>query len=315
MSKQFPEMPFSNQEENLCIALLNQPLRSLEQPFELSKGQLLRRPDEAEREVVKWWIRNRSISDPSIAYEAKLRTELWGEVGGAPFEEEYFYAVLEISDFSGGTLNAAALALERSGVLLEESTSVPIRFQMTFTPNGVMTYSSDFSENIGFEILDLDGDALKKWSSINALIDGFSQDYGFIVRSHEIFFDALSRISSKKHRFLFVFAALECLLTHQNSGKDDTLTRQLSTKIPLIAHMLNRSPPEFTSFDTEIEFWKAMYGIRSCYAHGSEIDLSSKRFSKIGDLNLAKKYVIDMTRVCIRFAYQNPVLFNDLASC
>lgn len=128
-------------------------------------------------------------------------------------------------------------------------------------------------------------------------------------------FDALPWDSN----LLFVghFAILESLLTHQPKPSDtiDSITRQVKRKIALLD---NRwvPPIDYSAFQKSKPetIWSAMYGYRSCLAHGSTPDFKND-LKILGDPATALALLRQTVKSVLRQALVEPQLITDLRNC
>jgi len=112
---------------------------------------------------------------------------------------------------------------------------------------------------------------------------------------------------------LGLFAIIELLLTHNPQDRDnaDSLTHQVSTKIPL----LDKKLPEridyrpFTA--TPAKVWRKLYGYRSKIAHGAKVDFA-RDFRELKSPDVARDFVQMTCQKLIRHAIQEPDLYEDL---
>jgi hypothetical protein len=114
---------------------------------------------------------------------------------------------------------------------------------------------------------------------------------------------------------LGLFAVLELLLAHKPEDREnaDSLSHQLSTKIPLIDRRLSSridysSIREITSPE---RLWKILYAYRSAIAHGEQLDFSTK-FRVLVSHDTTRLLVQQACRKLLRHALKEPILFRDL---
>jgi Apea-like HEPN len=113
------------------------------------------------------------------------------------------------------------------------------------------------------------------------------------------------------------FTILEGLLTHNPTGIEDSLSHQLSTKIPLLFGRMDNPPNHSTDFPG-IELgalWKKLYAVRSAIAHGSGLDFKSPKFAVLRDFQVVHRYVYASMKALLRFALREPQLVYDLRAC
>jgi hypothetical protein len=117
--------------------------------------------------------------------------------------------------------------------------------------------------------------------------------------------------------FLGYFAILESLLTHKPDPKDtiDSIARQVKRKLTLLD---NRWDPrvDYAAFQaTKPEkVWGAMYGYRSCLAHGSNADFGGD-LQILGEPSRALRLIKDTLKAVLRQVLMEPQLIVDLRNC
>jgi hypothetical protein len=115
---------------------------------------------------------------------------------------------------------------------------------------------------------------------------------------------------------LALFAVVEMLLTHQPGDKEigDSLTHQIVTKIPLLESRMG-VPPDYGVFGSDVDraqVWRALYHYRSCIAHGNHYDFAHRVLGVLGDPAKALSFMRVATRRVLRFALDEPVLYDSL---
>lgn len=112
---------------------------------------------------------------------------------------------------------------------------------------------------------------------------------------------------------LGLFAIIELLLTHNPQDKDnaDSLTHQVSTKIPLLDKLLPERIDYSPFTATPAAVWKKLYGYRSKIAHGAKIEFACD-FRELKSPDVARDFVQMTCQKLIRHAIQEPELYEDL---
>jgi hypothetical protein len=112
---------------------------------------------------------------------------------------------------------------------------------------------------------------------------------------------------------LGLFAVIESLITHNPHGDYDSLTHQVSTKIPLLERMF-RKPLDYQSVDSSgtssAKIWKKLYGYRSALAHGGDEAKALKPLG--GDRGLVRDFALKAALELAYVAVHNPVFLADL---
>lgn len=113
------------------------------------------------------------------------------------------------------------------------------------------------------------------------------------------------------------FALIEALITHEPSKSGDSLSHQLSTKMPLIMRRfeLPLQLDSYFSIGDPNRLWKKLYGIRSRIAHGERVDARPGFLGDLRDLDTIFKFVRDALKRLIIYAMHEPQLIFDLKAC
>ncbi|MCC6667202.1 MAG: hypothetical protein IT375_25875 [Polyangiaceae bacterium] len=118
---------------------------------------------------------------------------------------------------------------------------------------------------------------------------------------------------------LGLFGILESLLTHKPDDKDptDSLTRQIKNKMNLLNTRFKRPLPysERLGQVDPIKVWGALYGLRSCAAHGTTADFKSGSLRILKSAAAAKELVGLAVVATMRQALEEPALVRDLKGC
>jgi hypothetical protein len=134
-------------------------------------------------------------------------------------------------------------------------------------------------------------------------------------------FDKFIALSAGKRSgelpLLGYFALIEGLLTHDpHPGVRDSITHQLSTKMPLLMKRFTRPLilSDFVDEDDPAKLWKILYKLRSRIAHGEE------GFSAVNDLPLRNPIsIIKLVRESLKrvfvLALHEPEFLFDLKAC
>jgi hypothetical protein len=124
----------------------------------------------------------------------------------------------------------------------------------------------------------------------------------------------LSHISSFKN--LALFTIIEFLITHKPVDTGDSITRQVSTKIPLLSHRFSQeiNYSQFFQSASENTIWKKLYTYRSSIAHGSEPDFT-KELSVLRDEATVRKFLKFVVKKLLQHSLVEPQLYTDLKEC
>ena len=124
--------------------------------------------------------------------------------------------------------------------------------------------------------------------------------------------------SASPFRLLGMFAIVEALIIHDPVGDDDSLTRQLKTKLALLnrrfaqAIVVSDYFPGCDSLETVVT---RLYRYRSSIAHGNAVDFGDGPLKIIGTSESAQEFMYEMVRRVLRQALIEPQLVTDLKRC
>src|SRR5262249_20121755 len=116
--------------------------------------------------------------------------------------------------------------------------------------------------------------------------------------------DAIPRSSNL--RFLGYVGIIESLVTHMPDPKDpnDSLTRQVRTKMKLIGRRCTELPIRYDLFDLKAshdKVWKTLYEYRSFIAHGKPIAFK-RQFPILNSPDAARDFIQSAAASVLRFA-------------
>ena len=110
---------------------------------------------------------------------------------------------------------------------------------------------------------------------------------------------------------VLLFSVIELLLAHNPQGGYDSLTHQISTKLPLLQRRF-KQPLDYSKFGAdETKVWKTLYAYRSTIAHGGRVDFQ-KALKVLKGPYLVSAFLVDATRAVLRHALIEPDLVLDL---
>lgn len=115
---------------------------------------------------------------------------------------------------------------------------------------------------------------------------------------------------------LGLFAVIELALTHDPKDREngDSLTHQVSTKVPLLTARME-APPSRTNFQhglSEQKLWKKLYALRSTIAHGGKPDFESANFRSLKRSDFATDYIHEVARKILVQSLIEPTLVESL---
>jgi hypothetical protein len=162
---------------------------------------------------------------------------------------------------------------------------------------------------------DVDADVVARWRrTFDALVALDTATYEGIARS--IYLYCLRRRFQLPYglELLGLFSVLEMLLTHKPKlAEQDSLTHQISTKIPLLSARMSEAL-DYSCFATHVsdaKIWKQLYSLRSDIAHGEHVDFA-KHFPALVDHETATSFVRNAVRRLLRFSLDEPALITAL---
>lgn len=293
-------------------------------PLELIPGLTLRRATEDEiREIaseLSRYGRAGTFLNGSHLYEGEW---IWQQDGATANyrhlpKDQWRYFVIQCQDDGQSLIDA-----RRSFVLTETELDVPIVVHPLSISTVMRRISliGDLSAILGHPFLkaespkDFTECEVEAIRSAHADLGSLPSHYESIHRAVELLVEMRSLRENSSFRILALFAVLELLLTHNPNGKElgDSLTHQLSTKIPLISKRLPEKLPYDYFFDAikEEKFWKEFYTYRSALAHGSTPTFKGAQ-SVLRNAENALCFLLIATRSITRHALREPQLFSDL---
>lgn len=119
-------------------------------------------------------------------------------------------------------------------------------------------------------------------------------------------------------KMLGLFTVIESLLTHnpQSSETGDSLTRQVSTKVPLLFERCGRDIgySQYFGKAKQDKIWKTLYSYRSCLAHGKHADFTGE-FRMLKNPGVADDFLTESIKLLLLQALVEPRLITDLKEC
>ncbi len=129
--------------------------------------------------------------------------------------------------------------------------------------------------------------------------------------------DELKHLSHySKFNVLGLFTIIEFLITHKPVDTGDSITRQVTTKIPLLSHRFSTKLDysQFFGKTDESTIWKKLYAYRSSIAHGGQANFA-KELSVLKDDSTARKFLKLVVKMLLRHSLAEPQLYADLKEC
>jgi AraC-like DNA-binding protein len=116
---------------------------------------------------------------------------------------------------------------------------------------------------------------------------------------------------------LGLFSLIECCLTHNPRGSEDSLSHQIRTKFTLISKRFCR-PLEVSKWFGELsekKVWSELYAYRSSIAHGTKYQFE-QTYSKLGcKEDDAKEFLEEVAKLLLIACLDEPKLMMDLKQC
>ena len=168
---------------------------------------------------------------------------------------------------------------------------------------------------ISFEVLE--DKHLQELSLIYQDIQQFDESkFPKIKQAIEMLDDLKHLPYDSKFNILGLFTIIEFLITHNPKDEGDSLTRQVSHKVPLLLRHF-REKIDYSIFDKntpETTIWKKIYAYRSDIAHGNSSNFS-KELSVLKDSDNVQKFLKLIIKKLLRHALTEPQLYVDLKEC
>lgn len=293
-------------------------------PLELLPGLTLRKASDDEYHSItselRRYGRQGTFLDAAHYFESEY---IWQEDGkGASNvdlpKDKWRYFVVEFED--DGT---ALLTASRAFILADSDLVVPmvIHRPSIATIMNRISLIGDLSAIFGHPYLEPRAPRSFKQSDVDVIqqihseLQSIPSEFEGIHRAIDMLLELRTLKENSPFRILGYFAILELLLTHNPGGKElgDSLTHQISTKIPLISKRLSAALPYFEHFgeNKESNIWKKYYNYRSALAHGSQISFKDHLALLRSPAN-ALNFLSIATRAIARHALREPELFMDL---
>ena len=275
-------------------------------PVELLSGHFLRAASKEEEKAI-------SDAAPGLGTRALVPVQ-------AP-ETAYVIERKPGSAFAG--LNGGFLAIEQASRL----TTIPLDLSMYFI--GLSSFGRMGNAILfphlstlpsGWQALepgtyraesDIDESYVADLQDMNRRIESVKTSHPDVVRALDVFRGACAIEGLSQLFVLGLFSVIELLLAHNPQGGYDSLTHQISTKLPLLQRRF-KQPLDYSKFGAdETKVWKTLYAYRSTIAHGGRVDFQ-KALKVLKGPYLVSAFLVDATRAVLRHALIEPDLVLDL---
>ena len=120
---------------------------------------------------------------------------------------------------------------------------------------------------------------------------------------------------SEELRVLALFSVIELLVSHapKQGSVWDSITHQVSTKLPMLAKFWNVSAfAAYTSIPPR-KLWQKLYAYRSLIAHGG--DANKGELKELKDHATVLDYLERSARTLVRYGLNNAEFLADLKQC
>jgi len=140
-----------------------------------------------------------------------------------------------------------------------------------------------------------------------------------IIEKHEIIWNALINSLLVKIlppitdlKIVGYFSIIESILTHKPTpcDKNDSILKQINTKIPLIKKYFKREIDYNSYFESENEtrIWNTLYNLRSRIAHGNKFNYKKHKTNRLKVMNFFKEFI----KPLLIMAIENPAYIKEL---
>jgi hypothetical protein len=238
--------------------------------------------------------------------------------------DEWRYLVVELRDYSAlPTMNSGLLQIHEASRIAGPELDLSIEF---FRPKGFgFNHGSYHLSPIASSPRGPEEVQIVTDENIQALMQVIRQlealrsssEFEEINQSIELFvqYDSVRKQTTSRLNVLGSFAVLESLIAHDQKGADDSLGRQLRTKMQLLSRRFH-SPIEFSQFGdaNQDTIWNRLYECRSVIAHGSTLVFHGKSqiLKNLDTVDRTMRAVVQQT---LRHALFEPQLIMDLKHC
>lgn len=140
-----------------------------------------------------------------------------------------------------------------------------------------------------------------------------NKDYQYSVFRGLTMLDELNTLPRhSSFKVIGLFAIIELLLTHKPLDASDSISKQMKSKIQLMANRLESSLNYDYYFGTlsRDKVWSELYGYRSAVAHGDH-----PKVDKLKDSENAIAFLEKVAKLLIKQCIREPQLMYDLKHC
>lgn len=145
------------------------------------------------------------------------------------------------------------------------------------------------------------------------------EEFPWLKYTLNMFYDLNGVPTHHRLYSLGLFTVLEALITHAPGEREtgDSVSRQLSTKMPLLEQRIDISLDQttFGNAMTSKNLWSKLYKFRSKLAHGGNLDFASGDLAALKSSDAANEFLRILLKALIRGALKEPRLYQDLKEC
>lgn len=166
----------------------------------------------------------------------------------------------------------------------------------------------------GGSIFQLTDAFLSDWKTCVDLVTQTRMERPDIWHSAQLYQEVPIRRGQHQLTTLALFAVLESLLTHNPRGEEDSISRQIRSKVALLEKRLT-IPIDYSLFGVAQPetIWKRLYELRSRIAHGTSV-VFEKQLSILDDAVSVEAFMWKTVRSLLRGAMTESSLYADLKS-
>ena len=294
-------------------------------PYKINDELILRKPNSDDlAEIKEHILNNKSLyetyGDQPI-YEIEIELDK-DELGFSPKTldvERQKYWVFEAlsSKYSSNEYNNGDDILQYSLNMLDSPLYLSLELEnlnsSSYSPVQSILSKHNF-KNYLYDPFNFPTSEIEKLKNIINSIEDIKENYPSIFHSIKIL-NEMSKLSDlSDFKILSYFSILESLITHKPKNSEDSITKQIVSKIKQINNELSIKI-NFNFFfkqEDEDKIIKKLYAFRSAIAHGGSFSFEKKKNKILKDRNTVLVFIRHLVKRCICYAILEPQLITDL---
>ncbi len=177
-------------------------------------------------------------------------------------------------------------------------------------------YSDHVFHDYGIKVQNITLDDILLISNTNKRLNALSPKFVHIKRSFRRFKELCNLPRSSELTIIGLFSIIEALTTHSATDNYDSITHQVSTKMPLLGKYFIRKVNMEKYFDDieEDRLWKLLYKYRSKIAHGDDEEFN-RELKVLRERRNITKFLLEITKLLLILSVRKPELITDLKRC